>query len=146
MITVRQSIITALITRLKEILIVNGFQTDIGTTVYEWLDYAVNETVLPCINVKDTTDQIEITEVHIQRRILTVTLQVIDDCTIDEMRAYVGDIYSAMKDQYFGQYDLIIDGDIIDKEHEENVFYGGLITMNLKYATKPFDPYTEINC
>lgn len=51
--SIRQQIITALDARLKTITIANGYNTDAGLHVYDWLDRALADTELDAIIYRD---------------------------------------------------------------------------------------------
>lgn len=55
----RQNIVTALDTLLKTIKVVNGYQTNAGLNVFEWRGTPLEQTDLPAILFRDTTDPID---------------------------------------------------------------------------------------
>lgn len=52
----RQEIVTAIVEKMKEILTANGFYSDAGKNVFEWLDKSLGKDEYPAIIIRDITD------------------------------------------------------------------------------------------
>ncbi|MFY4767463.1 hypothetical protein ACOTV5_02395 [Aliarcobacter butzleri] len=52
----RQEIVTAIVEKMKEISTANGFYSDAGKNVFEWLDKSLGKDEYPAIIIRDITD------------------------------------------------------------------------------------------
>ena len=93
--TVRQSIVDALVTRLKTVTVSNGYASNAGLTVYAWFPENLQVNVLPCILIRDTADQIEDLSRTVTQHRLSIDVMgfVASGTTTDDAaRALVGDL------------------------------------------------------
>lgn len=149
--TKRQDIVDAVVVALQDIRTVNGYNSDVGLNVYEWLKHSTDSTVRPCLIVRDPKDSVELNEPHVSDRRLTIEIVAQSDGTsaVDNLRGILGDIYKAMKngDSFGGNIYWIEDGgDEMDGVHEEDLIFSAVVTFTLYYKTGLLDPYTIINC
>lgn len=52
----RQKIVTAIVEKMKEISTANGFYSDAGKNVFEWLDKSLGKDEYPAIIIRDISD------------------------------------------------------------------------------------------
>ena len=54
----RQKIVTAIVEKMKEISTANGFYSDAGKNVFEWLDKSLGKDEYPAIIIRDISDNV----------------------------------------------------------------------------------------
>ena len=54
----RQEIVTAIVEKMKEISTANGFYSDAGKNVFEWLDKSLGKDEYPAIIIRDISDNV----------------------------------------------------------------------------------------
>jgi len=83
--SLRQQIFSAVETRFKNILIANGYQTNIGNAVLEWRNYVgVTIPEFPCIIIGDTKEESNIKGIGTasnQERTLTINYTIMNTGT-----------------------------------------------------------------
>ena len=148
--TIRQSIVNNVITALQTILVSNGFNTDVGVNVFEWLEYSTDSTVRPCLIVRDRSDKPEKNEPHVSDRRLTleILIQTSGTACVSQARSIIGDIYDAIKTgDSFGGYVYWIEeqGDDMEAIHEEDKNCSDQLTFTLFYKTEYMNMYNVRN-
>lgn len=128
---------------MKTILKSNGYLTDAGSNVYVWKEYPTDSSYLPCIIIRDKTDEVE-TGVHEHTHALNVEIGFKTDgsTAATEMRKISDDVYKAIGvDTSMGGYCESIDVSTIDfeVEHDEKINADGTINIVLHYSTPAFD-------
>lgn len=104
--SIRQQIITALDTRLKTITTANGYKTNAGRNVFDWLDRDLADTELDAIIYRDVSNQFQAdyfggTGNRLRIEIEGRTKQA--STTAAQIRKIVDDIYKAVgTDETFG--------------------------------------------
>jgi hypothetical protein len=149
--TIRQSIITNLKTRMQTIRTANGYNTEAGMNVFEWLEYSTDATVRPAIIIRDPEDNVDQYGAHEKGRKLYVEIVVQTDGTdaVSDARSIIGDVEKAIgTDETFSGLCYMTEdaGNEMESKHEEDILATAKIKYNLYYKTGLWDPYTTINC
>jgi hypothetical protein len=149
--TIRQNIITALKTRMQTIRIGNGYNTDAGMNVFDWLEYSTDATVRPAIIIRDTDDSVEEYGAHVKDRKLSVEILIQTDGSdaVKDARSIIGDVEKVLgTDETLGGYCYAAEdaGNEMESKHEEDILVTAKIKLMLHYRTGLWDPYTTINC
>lgn len=142
----RQQIVNAIDTRLKTILIANGYETNLGQKVYEWRAAPVNENEMPCIIYRDENETIDITiGKHVHTLSISVDIIAAKAQNAAAMRKYIADIVKCIgADLTWGSLaeDTSPAGsDDIQIHHQENIISGAGMKFIVQFTTNPFDPY-----
>ncbi|MCC7202446.1 MAG: hypothetical protein IT393_07295 [Nitrospirae bacterium] len=144
----RQQIVNAIDGKLKTILVSNGYETSLGNNVYEYWDVALEESELPGVIWRDSSEICTPLISDMQDRLLTVslTLQAIGADAPKQLRKMIADIEKAIKtDLTWGG--LAIDTDPVNMteafeiEHKEHLVGACRIEFTLKYRTGYLNPY-----
>jgi hypothetical protein len=145
--TLRQKLVDAVVARMREIRIANGYQTDIGATVEDWRTH-FEQDELPAIGVYDLTQTTEKTDKEQKRTPNTLPVQIrifaASNTLVTDLRVMIGDVLAAIKkDQRWGKLALDTkpkqDGFIIPKESFEVA--GAAVEIEIEYLSDTFDPY-----
>lgn len=150
MTTIRQTIITNLISALQGITITNGYETDVGLNVFEWLQYSTDATVRPCLIVKDVKDYPEKNTDPISDRRLDIEIIAEADGTnaIADVRKIIGDVFVAIVagGNFGGKVYWIEDTEVtMACIHEEDIIAGASIKFTFYYETEYMNPYNTRN-
>jgi len=141
----RQQLVTAIKSRLGLILVANNYETNAGLHVFEWRDHAVAETERPCLIVRDTLAEAELThglDWH--------ELQIEIDALVDgsaaptTVRKLVADTLKAWAvDKTFGGLaeNSWFRGDDLEVEHESKRLMGAQLRFQVDFKTNHMDPY-----
>lgn len=149
--SLRQRILTALDTRLKTILIANGYETDLGQNVFEWRDTMVQQSELPALVWKDLNE--DPSSATVGKTIgyhwhdLTVEMSILSSdgsSTPEQMRKCLADVTAAVgTDTTFGG--LAIRTQPVPNEaaveQADRIIGAFRLTINIHYQTKKWNPY-----
>jgi len=142
--SIRQEIMDALVTQLGLISTTGGYNTT--PTIYKWREYALEDSDYPAIILRDTTNDYEIHHaewLHTLR--IDIGIMVQGEAADDTMRSVIADVIVALgADTSIGGYvyDLEIDNDTQEIEHEGYIQDGCLMHLVCRYKTPAWDPYT----
>ncbi len=147
----RQQICTAIDTRLKTILVSNGYETNLGNNVYEYWQVALEEDELPGVIWKDSAETSVPLVSDTQDRLLTIELilQAAGSDAPKQLRKMIADIEKAIKTDGTGITwgGLAIDTDPINMseafeiEHKERRIGACKLNFIIKYRTGYLNPY-----
>jgi hypothetical protein len=151
--SIRQQIISALDTRLKTILVANGYASNVGQHVYEWRSADLEESSLPGIIYRDISSG----------EALPVTIMAADskrefplDVEIDihvktgatsapaQMRSMIADVIKAIgTDPTFSALAVMTEynGDETSVEQQERTMGSATMRFRIIYRTKLWNPY-----
>ena len=140
----RQEIITELIYRLKEIKVSNGYLSDAGANVYEWLQRPLTQgDDLPAIILRDTDDNVEQGSYNATHK-LKIEIDVVashKELTIEHLREVVSDVIKNIGQTCEGESDeslnltCVYQGSEIHAEHAERLFGGARLTFVIQYES-----------
>ncbi len=147
--SVRQQIISALDTRLKAILVANGYQTNIGANVHDWLSETPSEDDLPILDYKDVSVSTEIGSFvdFTHEMSLIIRAAVKSGTPMVAIRQVIADVDKAIGvDHTFGQLALITKriGDESGVQIGDQVFAGCGINLLITFRTLGWDDYTKV--
>ena len=147
--SVRESIVAALVTRMQGITVGGGYQTDFGSYVETWKSIPAQfESKL--LNIRDTGDDPS-TEFlngpfNYQTHFLTIEIDLVAGDIGSSVETYlrkgITDVYSAMNSgagDSLGVAGVIMSipmGDVFDVTQEERRVAGARITLRVQYRTK----------
>jgi hypothetical protein len=142
--TVRQKIINAIDARLKTILVTGAYKTNLGSNVFAWRATPFEESELPALNYRDTTES-RIPGAGVYDLTLTVFIEVFST-TMTELRQCLADIEKAIfVDETWG--DLALNSEIGPEEiqigQNENIFVASEIALIVEYRTVRGDAETN---
>lgn len=146
----RQTIMEKLEDQLQTILTTGGYNTNLGSNVFEWRDLeSINESSLPCVEYRDTRD-VTIGQTFgtgQQEHLLNVELTVImASSTPKVMRQTLADIITCLG------ANLTLGGNCTDimpisdeetiLEHENKKYFGLKIVIQIQYVTTDWNAYS----
>ncbi len=144
----RQDIIDALDTRLRTILTAGGYETDLGSNVFEWRATALQESELPGLIYRDIScEPVENTASLYQEFFLNIEVEIITvsgSTTASQIRKMIADVYKAIgTDDKWGGLALgtFSDGDEMNIEQAEKIIGGATVSFHVHFATVEWDPY-----
>lgn len=145
--TIRQLIMTNLKSRLQGITVAGGYETGVGARVYEWREYAIEESEMPAIVIRDREMSYPEPGYNVHDNVLTVTISTYagGTTTTEDLRKVRGDIINCIsKDLTFGgyAYDVEPGGEVMTQIHEETRSGDDDYTIMIKYHTPAWNPYT----
>ena len=150
--SVRQKIIDAVRARMETIQIANGYQTEIGNRVFVWYAKPLEQRFKYALNIKDVSEETEEQLTSIHTHTLTIELNLMvkkDTLTADECRSAIADIITAVgSDRYWNfnserlVFHTAIRGNTMQLEQNGETAAGASVSLELKYRTASFDPYT----
>ena len=121
--SIRQSIVESIIARLQTITVANGYETNLGSNVFDWKLSAVQEGSLPCVALRDTNETIE-------RRggnhLHTLSNELEAKADGSDSQVYNTDP---------------VENEQLDFEAENKEFSTINMTFSVKYSTLAFQPY-----
>jgi len=144
--SIRQTIMAAFEDRLQTILTANGYQTNLGSNVFEWRGTALEDSELPAVIYRDMADTTALTFGR-QEHKLRVDLDIFTNSTADVMRKLIADIHTCMAspDTTLGGLaeDISpVSDETIQTEHEDKKYFGISLKVIIQFVTKIWDPYT----
>ena len=145
--TRRQEIIDAIILRMQEIKLVNGFQTDLGQRVEDW-PRRFDDDELPALAVCDLTEESERsdaeTDIAAHRLPVQVRIFLRGENPARAFRQAIGDVQQAIK-RDLTWHELATatyprrSGFIITSEAME--IAGAVVEFDVEYVTSTFNPF-----
>ncbi len=142
--SIRQQIISAIDTRLKTILVANGYETNAGLNVFAWRDTALEAAELDAILYRDRTES-RTPGVGVYEFILPVEIQIVST-SASQVRKILADLEVAIfVDESWGEIALNteLETDEMEIEQKETLFVAAGIIMPIEYRTVRGDPYTK---
>ena len=138
MATVREQVVNAIANRFRQILVANGYNTDVGNSVYIWKDTPFSVEELPALNLKDEASDIEdLTNLTERIRLnFKVDIIVANNDPIPTVRAILEDIRKAISvDETFGGLVLYtrMVGDEIDSVSKEDLIASAFVRLYTVY-------------
>ncbi len=136
----RQEIVTELIYRLKEIKVSNGFLSDAGDNVFEWLQRPLtNGDDLPAIILRDTDDNVEQGSYNATHS-LKIEIDIVashKELTIEKLREVMQDVITniGVTCEEILNYQCVYQGSEINAEHADRLFGGARLTFVVRYDT-----------
>ena len=147
--SIRQQIISSLDVRLKTILVANGYQTDVGASVFDWRAEAFEEGDLPALIYRDTVCSTEISNISSYTHSMTVEViaVVANETPMAIIRQIIADLDKAIGvDDRWGNLAVLTQrtGDESGVEIDEKKFAGCRMTMVITFRTLGWNDYTQI--
>lgn len=151
-VSIRQTIITALDTRLKAILISSGYITNLGQHIFEWRSVDLQETDLPAIIYRDISsgEALPVTIMganSLREYPLEVLIEIhgADGSTTPaQMRSMIADVIKAIgTDPTFGGLAVMTEylGDETSVEQADKTMGSTTVRIRIIYRTKIWNPY-----
>jgi hypothetical protein len=143
----RQTLITAIDTRLKQILVSpGGYNYNLGSSVHEWRSTPLDDSELPAVIYRDLEEVVSVTVgKHEHRMLLEIELALSGATVPATMRKGIADIVKALGvDLTFGGLaeDTEFEGtEAISIIQNERRIAGVILRFIVTYLTNPFDPY-----
>ncbi len=146
--SVRQQVIDAIITRIKTITTANGYETDVGNSVFEWHTTDFAEADLPVIDVRDTSESVEVIGGHHANTLnVEVEVKTLGIAGDTEIRDIIADISKAIgTDTSLGslvQNTRPVNNEILSAGQQDKKIYSVIVGLEVQYRTKAFSPYTK---
>lgn len=138
MATVREQVVDAVASRFRQILVANGYNTDVGNSVYIWKDTAFSVEELPALNIRDESSDIE----DLTNKQETIRLNFRTDIVVSNsnpiptIRAILEDVRKAISvDETFGGLVLYtrMVGDEIDSVSKEDLIASAFVRFYTVY-------------
>lgn len=147
--SIRQQIISALDTRLKAILVTGGYETNIGSNVFDWKANSLEEEDLPALIYKDISVETNIDSLASFAHRMTVQVIVVaqNSTPMTEIRKAMADVDKAIGvDHTFGNLALLTEriGDESGIELEERRFAGCQIVYSITFRTSCWNDYVKV--
>jgi len=143
----RQRIITELVSVLEKVTKLYGHKTDVGSNVFEWKSIDFQDSEIPGIDIRDTSEAVE-TRGGRHYHTLTIELEakVSASTSTGGAREVLADIETALgtNQNLGGLAHLVrpIQNELLDFERLNNKYGTVSMTLEVQYATKAFQPYT----
>ncbi len=139
----RQSIIDTIDTQLKTILTANGYDTDLGSNVFEWRQVPLQASELPALIYRDAMSETEIIVLDKHTHKLTLEVEVkTEPGAIDGTlaRKMIADVVKAIGvDHTWGalaiKTDPLNSEIIFDEGGKEKIISGAIINFEIMYRT-----------
>ena len=151
--SIRQKIVDEVDKELKTITKDNGYETNVGKNVFEWLDAPVEAKDLPAIVWRDRQDPITVDSkvTHIHDLTMEIELFATGASVPKTMRKLIADVTKLIgKIKTDGRVTwsaLAIDTFPVSEEMvlDENTkkLMSALVSINIQYHTAKFDAYTQ---
>jgi hypothetical protein len=143
--SIRQSIIESVIARLQTITTVNGYETNLGSNVFDWKVIDVEQSALPCVIVKDTTETITtrggnhncVLSIELEAKSFGSDKEVVRNIIADMIKAIGVDPNFDAK--VYGT--TPVENETLDFEHHDKLYSTISMNFEVKYSTLAFQPY-----
>jgi len=138
---VRQSIVTKIVEQMQKISSANGFYSEAGTNVYEWLDKPLEKGQYPAIIVRDVSDEANDSQTlqHTLKVEIDIAVNSKDNATWD-MREVTSDVLQAFgKLEEELNYDCKYLGSEFLVEHKDSVYGGVRCEFSITYFTRRWE-------
>ena len=150
--SIRQQIVNAVKTRLATIRLSNGYETEIGAHVFEWLTQDLQASELPCVEFIDPKCQTIQHVSNVQEHDLEVWLKITGEPGTNVAqwtRKAVADVWKMVGvDRKWSGLALTTypkpppdDSDALGFEQGNKIVSGADVKLIIKYRTRNFDPY-----
>ncbi|GAF85152.1 unnamed protein product [marine sediment metagenome] len=144
--SVRQQIINAFKTRLGTVLIAGGYETDLGSNVFEWKTAEWQESEMPGVDVRDPSEAGVIRGGdHEFALSIELEVKVTGTTSPSQVRDIIGDIITAIgTDPGFGglvQGFEPVQNPSMGFDQKDKTFGSILLNFDLRYLTKAFTPF-----
>ena len=138
MATIREQVVNAMADRFRQILTTNGYNTDVGNSVFVWKDTPFSVSELPAINISDESSTIEELTNSTERVRLNFRVDIVvsNNNPIPTIRATLEDIRKAiLVDETFGGLVLYtrMVGDEIDSVSKEDLIASAFVRLYTVY-------------
>lgn len=146
--SIRQRIIDAIDLRMKDILVSNGYETDIGANVEDWLPEGLESGDLPALIYRDITVETEndTFKTFTHRMVVEIMVAVSSSTPAKVIRKIIADIDKAVGiDHTWGGLALTTDrnGDEMGVEIAEQKYAGCRIIYTVTFRTEGFNDYVK---
>lgn len=143
----RQQIIDKIKALLATITVANGFNTDVGSNVFEWKSISFQDTEIPGINIRDPNEEVETRGGnHFYTLTIEIEAKVSASATTNEAREVLADIQTLMgRNQNLdnlAHHVKPVQNELLDFEKVNKKFGTVLLRFEVEYATKAFQPYS----
>lgn len=148
--TIRQRIIDAIDERFKLIRIVNGYNTDLGNSVYQWKAVSYEVADLPLIEYRDLTNESVIGPNPTHDHKLNIEAEIVasaGNTTAAQIRKMIADVKEAIgTDLRWGGLAITTEpvNDLMVIEQNEKIIGGVKINFAIIYRTVAWDEYTSL--
>lgn len=150
--SIRQLIVNEVISTFEGITKANGYETNAGNNVSEWLTTPVDEDAEETIIVKDFECEIDEYDQMTQNNRLGVQVGLIHTGAgaMSTIRSMIADVQKAIKagrDEFWGGYVYHTEpgGDTMQQTHERELIGDVDLVFYLYYKTGLFDPYKSLS-
>jgi hypothetical protein len=143
--TIRQQLIDKIDARLKTVLILNGYVTNIGTRVYEWKDINIPADALPCLIFRDVScDVTDDSDEYYHTKSLSVEIDIKTAAADapEDLRNYLKDILKAIGTDLGWDdlaYNTRLTGDAMEIDHKNRKFGGMKVSISIIYYVKKWE-------
>jgi len=143
----RQSIIDALEARLQTILTSNGYETNVGSNVYERHPKPVPIANIPCVIYADVEEEISLVTQE-TNRFISVELEIFTAGTtaLNTIRKILADIEKAIGTDKGTFGGLAVTTWILENtlamDQESKIISGAVMTIRIHFKTNQYDPYS----
>ncbi len=144
--SIRQQIMTALITRLQTITVANGYETNVGDNVNDWHVSNFQETELPAMDVRDANESTEVRGGFHQNTLsVEIETKVSGTTSATIMRDIIADVVKAIgTDTSFGglvQNVLPVQNTTVELDQKDKRIASILQSFDIIYLTEAFKPF-----
>jgi N-acetylglucosamine-6-phosphate deacetylase len=144
--SIRQQIMTAVDARLKTVTTDNGYNTNLGASVHEWRETALEIAELPGVIYRDISQTTVIAVgYHVHNLVLELDIFVSGASAPALLRQCIADAITAVgTDRQWStlaEDTLPVNDENIAIEHEGKRIGGVRLRFVIQYCTQPFDPY-----
>lgn len=139
--SIRQQIITALDTRLRTITTANGYLTNVGQRVFDWLDRDLADTELDAIVYRDPANEISqetFSQVDNRVRVEIEVKTKSASTTAAQVRKLIEDVYKAIGiDETFGglAHEAQPVSENIDIQQADKIMGSATVVIDIYYMT-----------
>lgn len=139
--SIRQQIITALDTRLRTITIANGYHTNAGQRVFDWLDRDLADTELDAIVYRDPANEIlqeTFNQINNRVRVEIEVKTKSASTTGAQVRKLIEDVYKAIgTDETFGglAHEAQPVSENIDIQQADKIMGSATVVIDIYYMT-----------
>ena len=145
--TIRQQIVTAFDTRMKTIKTTAGYKTNLGASVFEWLEAPLQESDPISLVYRDLQDTVvRAIGCHTHTLTMQIVLIIPAAATAAQVRNAIADVISCVGTDVtwsnLAQDTSVISDEEIEIEHQNRKIAGVSLKSEIEYTTAPYDPYT----
>jgi len=137
----RQSIITAVKTRLQGILTASGYNYNLGSNVFEWKDKALADAELPGLIFRDPSFEkvLDVIGLFTWRLNIEIEIHAQSSTAPADMRKMLSDVYKAIGvDEMWGGLALASEqpeGDEMQVQKDQNITAKAVVRFSILYRT-----------